>query len=235
MNRVTSLDVSKNPLLRDLICAENQLRVLDVSKNSALYWLSCFSNQLTALDVSGKTALYYLDCRYNYIRSADEILGWQALGLVFGESFIYYPQFSGEEFSGSVLYQDSYIKAMVTLTDSVGNSKYIPTEYDGTYSFITPTGSGYTLTVTKAGYLSYTLTNLTLTKGQALPTIDITQLAGDVNGDGVVNAVDLTYMLSEFNRGPLNHIDTDINGDDTVNATDLTYLLAGFNKKDVLL
>jgi len=66
-------------------------------------------------------------------------------------------------------------------------------------------------------------------------SIDIRQIAGDVNGDGIVNAVDLTYLLSEFNRAPVTHDDADIDGNGIVNAADLTYLLAGFNKRAVVV
>jgi hypothetical protein len=59
-------------------------------------------------------------------------------------------------------------------------------------------------------------------------------LAGDVNGDGIVNAVDLTQLLSEFNRAPPTLAAADIDGNGIVNAADLTYLLAGFNKRNVI-
>ena len=65
--------------------------------------------------------------------------------------------------------------------------------------------------------------------------VDIRQWAGDVNGEGVVNAVDLTYLLSEFNRAPIIHMDADIDENGIVNAADLTYLLAGFNKRNVIV
>jgi len=60
-------------------------------------------------------------------------------------------------------------------------------------------------------------------------------LAGDVNGDGIINAVDLAQLLSEFNRLPAVFEYADIDGNDIVNATDLTYLLAGFNRRDVVV
>jgi hypothetical protein len=78
-----------------------------------------------------------------------------------------------------------------------------------------------------------TLTNLDLADWEDVKTTDIRQLAGDVNGDGVVNAVDLTQLLSEFNREPVNFKEADIDGNGIVNAADLTYLLAGFNKRAV--
>ena len=63
---------------------------------------------------------------------------------------------------------------------------------------------------------------------------DITPLAGDVNGDGIINAVDLAQLLSEFNRQPAVFKEADIDGNGIVNATDLTYLLAGFNKRSIV-
>jgi hypothetical protein len=96
-------------------------------------------------------------------------------------------------------------------------------------------GTGYKLVVTKPGYLSYTIKNLTLKEGTAIETIDLRQLAGDVDGDGIVNVVDLAQLLSEFNRVPLNYEYADIDGNGIVNATDLAYLLAGFNKRNVII
>ena len=65
--------------------------------------------------------------------------------------------------------------------------------------------------------------------------MDITQLAGDVNGDGFVNAVDLTLFLSEFAGAPTTYPYADIDGNGSVNAVDLTYLLAGFGKTNVVI
>jgi hypothetical protein len=139
-------------------------------------------------------------------------------------------------FSGAVLYQSSSKAAKVELFDSAGELIYTATTAaDGLYTLNAPAGAGYTLTVTKPGYLSYTVKNLSLTEGQAIESIDIRQMAGDVNGDGVVNAIDLTQFLSEFNKAPANYINADIDGNGIVNAIDLTYLLAGFNKKNVVV
>jgi hypothetical protein len=41
--------------------------------------------------------------------------------------------------------------------------------------------------------------------------------------------------LSEFNREPVNYKEADIDGNGIVNAADLTYLLAGFNKRAVIV
>ena len=70
-NRLTSLDVSKNTVLQELVCWENQLTSLDVSQNTALQELACFENQLTSLDVSQNPALQKLSCWDNRLTSLD--------------------------------------------------------------------------------------------------------------------------------------------------------------------
>jgi hypothetical protein len=143
--------------------------------------------------------------------------------------------------TGAILYQPSPLPAKIELYTNA-SAPPIATAYtagdNGAYTLtipVAPAGTRYTLVVTKPGYLSYTIKNLTLTDLEENKTIDIRQLAGDVNGDGIVNAVDLTCLLSEFNRKPVNHQDADIDGNGVVNAADLTYLLAGFNKRNVVV
>jgi len=70
-NRLTSLDVSKNTVLQELVCWENQLTSLDVSQNTALQELACFENQLTSLDVSQNPALQKLNCGHNRLTELD--------------------------------------------------------------------------------------------------------------------------------------------------------------------
>ena len=70
-NRLTSLDVSKNTVLQELVCWENQLTSLDVSQNTALQELACFENQLTSLDVSQNPALQKLNCGHNRLTSLE--------------------------------------------------------------------------------------------------------------------------------------------------------------------
>jgi len=142
--------------------------------------------------------------------------------------------------SGQILYQNSPRPATITLTTDAGvhDPIIVDTAADGYYSLTVPSapaGTTYTLKVTKPGYLSYTIKNLTFSAGEHLPEIDLHQLAGDVNGDGIVNSIDLTYLLSEFNRAPLQYPNADIDGNGLVNSVDLTYLLAGFNKRDVVV
>ncbi|MCA9243403.1 MAG: hypothetical protein KDA32_05575, partial [Phycisphaerales bacterium] len=54
-------------------------------------------------------------------------------------------------------------------------------------------------------------------------------LAGDVNGDCMVDLADLAGLLSHFGLGPDARIDDgDLNGDGMVDLSDLAALLAGF-------
>ena len=71
INKLTSLDVSKNIKLLHLDCYGNQLTSLDVSKNIELLYLDCHGNKLTSLDVSKNTALTVLNCHANPLTSLD--------------------------------------------------------------------------------------------------------------------------------------------------------------------
>jgi hypothetical protein len=156
----------------------------------------------------------------------------QQMNLRYDDVKIYAPA----SFNGAVLYQTSVLPAKIELYDAQGTLvAAAATAINGAYTLAAPAGVGYTLKVTKPGYLSYTIKNLTLTNGENIETIDIRQMAGDIDGDGIVDATDLTCLLSEFGRAPVNFPNADIDGDGIVNATDLTYLLAGFNKHDVVI
>jgi len=135
---------------------------------------------------------------------------------------------------GNLLYQDSDRAATVELYDSEENLvNYIPTT-DSAYTLTARPGGGYTMVVKKPGYLSYTIKNLTLTADQDIKTIDIQQLAGDIDGDGYINSVDLTCLLSEYGRAPIIYPNADIDGDGMVNSVDLTCLLAGYGGRNVV-
>ncbi|KGN71729.1 leucine-rich repeat domain-containing protein [Porphyromonas sp. COT-108 OH1349] len=69
---IKTLDLSKSPALKELLCFENPLASLDVSKNTELEKLECCDiDELTALDVSKNTKLTYLDCSGSSISSLD--------------------------------------------------------------------------------------------------------------------------------------------------------------------
>jgi hypothetical protein len=70
-NRLTALDVSKNPSLTVLDCGDNHLTELDVSNNSRLAELWCEDNRLTSLDVSNNPKLVELWCEGNQLAVLD--------------------------------------------------------------------------------------------------------------------------------------------------------------------
>ena len=69
--QLTSLDVSQNTALIDLICPANQLTSLNLSGANALGWVNCAGNQLTSLNLSGANALGSVWCHNNQLTSLD--------------------------------------------------------------------------------------------------------------------------------------------------------------------
>jgi hypothetical protein len=69
--QLTSLDVSQNTALTDLICPANQLTSLNLSGANALGWVDCAGNQLTSLNLSGANALGSVWCHNNQLTSLD--------------------------------------------------------------------------------------------------------------------------------------------------------------------
>ena len=133
--------------------------------------------------------------------------------------------------TGRIIYQPSPRQATVKLYNSsnaIVDSQN--TNDDGYYTLNAPAGSGYTLVVTKPGYLSFTLKELTIADGADIETIDMMQMGGDIDGDGYINSVDLVCLISEFGRTPINYPLADIDGDGFVNSVDLTIMLAGYGK-----
>ena len=70
-NQLTRLDISKNTMLTKFSCRRNKFISLDVSNNSALTELDCWENLLASLDISKNTALAILDCSHNQLKSLD--------------------------------------------------------------------------------------------------------------------------------------------------------------------
>jgi Leucine-rich repeat (LRR) protein len=70
--KLTSLDLSKNTVLKSLNCSYNNITTLDLSMNTALTELDCFSNPLlTTLNLTKNNALIKLD--YNNCSSLNAV------------------------------------------------------------------------------------------------------------------------------------------------------------------
>ena len=70
-NQITTLDASKNSVLKTLDCSENQITQIDVSQCPVLTELDCWSNQLTSLNLNDNKALIYLRCWQNKLPALD--------------------------------------------------------------------------------------------------------------------------------------------------------------------
>ena len=138
------------------------------------------------------------------------------------------------------LYQARTENQVQSITVS-GNKQSGQVTQDFTFKEV-DTGT-YDLVVTKPGHLTYTIKNvevgespIDLTKHTNTAISAITLLAGDVNGDGSINATDLNIVwnAANFNKAvaDVNNRLTDVNGDGAVNATDLNNVwnAANFNK-----
>ena len=138
-------------------------------------------------------------------------------------------------YNGQVLYQTSPRPAKIELFGSNGALvDGAVSAATGAYTLSAPAGSGYTLVVTKPGYLSYTIRNLTLKEGESIETVDLRLLAGDINGDGIVDSVDVICLLDEYGKAPVVYPYADIDGNGIVDSADLLYLADGYGKSNVI-
>ncbi|MCH2223772.1 MAG: T9SS type A sorting domain-containing protein [Crocinitomicaceae bacterium] len=64
-NNLASIDVTQNTALTYLYCQNNNLSSLDVSQNIILEYLYCFNNSLSILNLADHTALVELNCAGN--------------------------------------------------------------------------------------------------------------------------------------------------------------------------
>lgn len=70
-NKLTTLDVSGNLLLKELHCWNNQLTGLNLNANAKLLYLYCSNNKIDSLDVSQNVNLMKLFCASNNLTSLD--------------------------------------------------------------------------------------------------------------------------------------------------------------------
>ncbi len=136
--------------------------------------------------------------------------------------------------SGTVIAGNSAVP--LTLSLYLGDNKVstlTPSPVEGRYDFIFETldEGTYTLVAEKEGFLKYTVTDLSVNgvNDLALPLDKpLVMIHGDINGDDVVNNLDIEDITAEFvynlptNTNPTPH--ADINGDGMVNFIDATII-----------
>jgi hypothetical protein len=88
----------------------------------------------------------------------------------------------------------------------------------------------FSLAVSKNGYLPAQRTGIQLISGQTATLSTITLIAGDINGDGEINLLDLTIVSSNYGMSADFDLRADLNGDGAVNIFDLVLVAANLGK-----
>jgi hypothetical protein len=102
-----------------------------------------------------------------------------------------------------------------------------PLEDNGSYELEAPVGT-YTLSISAPGYLA-AAKSVTLVAGTPLPVAKVTLLAGDINGDKSIDALDLISLGAAFEVSPPLSA-ADLNADGRVDIFDLTLLATNWRK-----
>jgi hypothetical protein len=106
-NKLLSIPILPGTLI-GLYCDNNLLTSLP-KLPANLEELDCRQNLLTGFDVTGSILLGYINCSDNYMKSIDNVIGWQSIpGLIKDKTFFFQPQRSGN--INSSISNDSPIK-----------------------------------------------------------------------------------------------------------------------------
>jgi hypothetical protein len=102
----------------------------------------------------------------------------------------------------------------------------VNTGSDGRYTFSTSSGS-HTLKFTRACYLEKSVT-ASATSGGTTTVATVTLLAGNVNGDKVIDILDLVAVASQFGSSSPSPACADVNDDGIVDIVDLVLVAKNF-------
>jgi len=130
--------------------------------------------------------------------------------------------------------KNMYSNFKITAMES---AKYALTDTNGYFelSDIVPSSSGYTITISKSGYLTRTI-NVPSAQGNiVLGSVDspVELLAGDVVQDGTINMSDAIKIASSFNAATNDakyNEACDISGNGSINMEDVIILARSFGK-----
>lgn len=144
--------------------------------------------------------------------------------------------------TGTVLTSNIYENNIVTVTLYDGDDSNIElastlTDENGFFSFAVSSGF-YTLKFTKLSYLVTTVQKINIESKKLLTLNDIELYAGDVNGDGVINAKDLNTLNQHFGQEAQPGTENekyDLNQDGIINALDRSLIEQNMNRKDEII
>lgn len=211
-------------------CNNNQLTSLNVSSLNDLTELNCGVNKIGSLDVSNKTKLTRLEAHYNQLTSLN-VQGCSSLNLLMLES----NKLSSLSVEGCNALR--FIQCCLNKINAAGANTLIN-------SLCTiPAGGQGVLRYIYPGYSSgsYVENNVSLTDAQVRSArnkrwipykyngngwveIPVTEaIPGDVNGDGVVTAADITALYDFMLNNDSSHlVNGDQTGDGQITAADIT-------------
>ena len=250
-NKLTTIDVGNNTVMTTLNCSKNsnlssitdlstctKLTTLDISSCNFssfnispfnyLQELRCHGNKLTSLNVSGKTSLKRLLCYNNQLTSLN----------VQGCSGMTFLSTGGNKLTSL------YVQGCSSLNDvRVQGNKFTEAGMSTLINSLPTRTSSSPGQLCVLNYLNYdeqnviTAAQITAAKnkywypkkwsGSSWVDLVLTQ-AGDVNGDGVFNITDVTYltqMLLVDDVSVSQYPAADYNGDGVVNITDVTEMI----------
>jgi hypothetical protein len=98
---------------------------------------------------------------------------------------------------------------------------------DGSYSCST-TGGSHKLTFSHPGYLTKVVT-VNAVAGSTVTVPQVTLLGGDINGDGVIDILDLVAVASQFGSSSPTPAAADINADGQVDIIDIVLVAKNFS------
>lgn len=134
---------------------------------------------------------------------------------------------SGVPVSGTVVDTVSSKFATIKILDGTDEIGTAETDENGEFSLTIGGGENLTVTVSKTSYLTFTYTGVDVTGAVDLGEIDVSDCAGDVDGNGIVEFPDLQEVLAVYNEGSEDAADVDGNG--IVEFPDLQAILASYN------
>ena len=232
-NLITSINIADNSDLRTLDCSGNSLMQLDVTNNTNLGMLLCTGNQLTELDVTNNMLLDQLYCEYNQLTSIDVTNHSRMMILNCNDNQLTALDVSGCDELFQLYFYNNRIngQAMDVLVNSLPytDAYLVVVDLDNEAEQNAMTKAQVATAVAR-GWSVEGITGDDFVPYEGID--DVTVLVGDVNLDGGISIADVTtlidYLLSDASAAPA---EADCNGDNTVSIADVTalidYLLSG--------